>query len=164
MLVQESTVAHLKHQICITSSCTCEADILTKAITSLENKPHTEPLRPLQERFLTCAIKHKLQQSNSGNIICKTGGQPLHLNVIPKSRKESPKASKDTLKKRVNVIKNVRKVTVGGHDTEIQQAAEITILPINRRTEVCSRAGIKRGNYLSTTMGNVMKSVADFEN
>ncbi len=99
-------VARPQHQRYSTRSYPCEADILTKAIKRLENKPHTEPLGPLQERFLTCAVKHKLQQSNSGSIICKTGSQPLHFNVIPQARKESLKASMDTLKKRVNVIES----------------------------------------------------------
>ncbi len=84
----------------------------------------------------------------------------MHFNVIPKARKESSKASKDTLKKSVNVIENVRKVTAGEHDRGIQQAAEIAKLFIDKRAEVCSRAGIKRGNYISKTMCNVMKSFA----
>ncbi len=60
----------------------------------------------------------------------------MHLNVIPKARNESSKASTDTLKKRVNLIEKDRKVTAGKHDTGIQQAAEIAKLPIDRRAEV----------------------------
>ena len=133
-----------------------ENAVFQKAINCIRNKPADQPLGPLQEKLLTYAAEHKLQ--NNEVLVLKKHGQNTHLMKISKPRKPSSEVKIETLKKRSRNLEGVRKVVSGEDDTTKQFASELSRLPVDQRVEVCARAGIRRGSYITSDLALVMKT------
>ena len=134
------------------------SNLTESAIKDILQKPLNTPLSPLEERLLTYSFRRKLSQAKSDIIKFRPGGQSIAVQRLVKARKSSSLSRSPLKWKRARLLEKGRKYLSGEENTATQMSSEIKRIPLELRTGICSKAGVKRGAHISKHLALAMKS------
>ena len=85
----------------------------------------SDPLSPIEEKLLTHLNKRKIHQEGKF-IRCKTGGQPIFLQIVSKPRKDITDVSAVTKRRKCIELEEHRNQSVGSNNVTSQLSNECT--------------------------------------
>ncbi len=122
----------------------------------------TRPLTLIEEKLTTSLIKRK--QTKEGKILtCRTGGPPLSLQIISKSKKETHETSISTQRRKCKELEEYISASVG-KNTESKTlllANELKRSDINSKNEILKQSGMERRIVLDNEKVLAMKVESD---
>ena len=121
----------------------------------------SSPLNKTEEQVHTHLTKIKLNfAQDKSTITCKTRGQPIYLQKIIKARKKSDLAPSPPKRKRAKQLSGVRNFIagIGSEAHHTQQSSELKLLAHKAKVNVCGKAGIQPGNFMTKRVALAIKT------
>ena len=128
------------------------------SLTDSLSFPTSQPLLPLEEKLATRLIKRKAEQEGN-SLSCKTGGQPLTVQIVSKPRKNYTDISTSTKRRKCKEIEAHRSISIGIKEDNIASELSNEFKRNNDtiKNKVIENTGLKKEVTLDNTNVVAMK-------